>query len=87
VSREEKERILWIWSEGGDVYCLEEGDSKPHDLQIHLYEKDANYKIHIQLADLVEGGYKIEIGRPAILKDDWLIDMAIKKGDKNGTGA
>jgi hypothetical protein len=83
MSRENK-MVLWVWSERGYVFCMEEGDWEPMPLDTHVHEKDADDYINAEIDSLEMGGYEVKVGRPEYLKDDWQIDLANKQKGENG---
>ncbi len=74
----EIKRKIYVWSEGGDIFCMEDGDLEPFDLDTNVYDVDADDYITAEMEGLQAGGYKIEIGRPPGLTDDWQIQMEQK---------
>lgn len=78
---------LYIWSEDGFVFYMEETDDIPSDLDLNLYSFDANQMINHHIENMSQGGYKIIIGRPERIKDNWQLQQYLEnhKGTYNGT--
>lgn len=77
----QKKMKLNVWSENGHIFCLEEGDLKPFDMQTHVDEHNASEYLAQEFESLTEAGYEIIIGKPDILSEKWIIEGEVVHDD------
>ena len=78
----EQERKLWVWSEGGEIFCLEDGDSEPYSLDTSIYDPDAEDYINAEMENLKEAGYNIMVKFPDYLSEDWRLSKQVQEEEK-----
>ena len=66
-----------VWSEQGFVFCMEDGDIEPYEMDIHTTEQGANELLNAEFDSYKLAGYEVVIGKPKVVKEDFILEGEI----------